>query len=115
MANSHLKDYQWERLYPELQNISFIYTGNEAACRRFVEGVLWIARTGAQWRELPKRYGRWNSVYKRFNRWSSRGAWAFVIERIPEFKDLENLLIDSSVIRAHPCAVGGKGGTTSRD
>ncbi len=65
MANSHLKDYQWTRIYQQLQGISFIYTNNEAACRRFLEGVLWLARTGAQWRELPARFGRWNSVYKR--------------------------------------------------
>jgi len=43
--------------------------------RRFVNAVLWIAKTGAPWRDLPERFGNWNSIWRRFDRWSAKGVW----------------------------------------
>ena len=75
--------------------------------RLFVDAVLWIARTGAPWRDLPDRFGRWNSNWRRFDRWAAKGVWAAVFEALQD-PDLEWLILDSTVIRAHPCAAGAK-------
>lgn len=73
--------------------------------RRFVNAVIWIARTSAPWRDLPERFGEWNSVYQRFNRWSKSGVWQRVFQAV-KLPDLEALLLDSTIIRAHPHAAG---------
>lgn len=73
--------------------------------RRFLDAVLWIARTGAPWRDLPDRLGNWNSAWRRFDRWARKGTWTRVFEARQD-PDLEWLILDSTVIRAHPCAAG---------
>jgi transposase len=73
--------------------------------RLFVDAVLWIAKTGAPWRDLPGRFGNWNSVWRRFDRWARKGTWRVVFEALQD-PDLEWLILDSTVIRAHPCAAG---------
>lgn len=75
--------------------------------RRFLNAVLWIARSGAAWRDLPERYGNWNSVFRRFNRWSQKGVWQAVFEALQD-PDLEWLMIDSTMVRAHQQAAGQK-------
>ncbi len=73
--------------------------------RLFVDAVLWIARTGAPWRDLPTRFGNWNSTWRRFDRWSRKGVWLRVFEVLQD-PDWEWLILDSTIIRAHPCAAG---------
>ena len=81
--------------------------------RLFVDAVLWIAKTGAPWRDLPVRFGNWNSAWRRFDRWARRGVWQKVFEHLQD-PDLEWLILDSTVIRAHPHAAGAKKGRTAR-
>ena len=69
--------------------------------RLFIDAVLWWAKTGVPWRNLPERFGNWNSVWRRFNRWSRKGTWRRVFEALQD-PDLEWLILDSTVIRAHP-------------
>jgi transposase len=106
MQSVKLTDNQWQRILPYLRSCPNVYVGQENECRLFVEAVLWIARSGAQWRLLPKEYGDWNTVYKRFARWSSQGVFEQLHQALAGDGDLQHLLIDSTIIRAHPCAAG---------
>jgi transposase len=107
MAANKIPQSQWRKIYAFLKANPDVYTKNQESCRQFVEGVLWILRTGAQWRELPERYGNWNSVYKRFARWEERGIWADMHAEFAQDPDMESVLLDSTVVRAHMCAAGG--------
>src|SRR6516162_7177686 len=82
--------------------------GRRAENRLFVDAVLWMAKTGAPWRDLPERFGSWNSVFQRFNRWCKQGVWKRLFDAWKD-PDLECLMLDSTVIRAHQHAAG-KGG-----
>jgi transposase len=106
MSTITLREDQWNKIYPYLQSHPRTYAGQEAECRLFLEGVLWVTRSGAQWRLLPGKYGNWNSVYKRFARWCDHGIWEDMHQHFIDDPDMENLILDSTVIRAHPCAAG---------
>lgn len=80
--------------------------------RLVLDGVFWIARTGAQWRDLPEEFGKWDSVYRQFRRWTLAGLWDLVLETLNESEAVPNQvqMIDSTIIRAHHQAAGAKGG-----
>jgi transposase len=102
-----ISDSDWERIRDLLPGRPG-QTGWIAADNRlFIDAVLWIAKTGAPWRDLPSRFGNWNSVWRRFDRWARKGTWKMVFESLQD-PDLEWLILDSTVIRAHPCAAGAK-------
>jgi putative transposase len=111
---SKIRDDQWSKIYKFLRQYPGVYAGKEADCQRFINGVHWIMRTGAQWRELPEKYGSWNSVYKRFARWCNTGVWEKMHHHFAGDPDMENLILDSTVIRAHPCAAGASKKTVDK-
>ncbi len=82
--------------------------------RMFVEGVLWIVRTGSPWRDLPEAFGEWNCVFRRFSRWSAKSVWQRIFTALSDDPDFEYLIIDSTIVRAHQHASGGKGGLKIR-
>jgi transposase len=106
MQGEYITGKTWEKMFNFFQTISCIYVGNEASLKKFIEATYWMARTGAQWRELPKKYGAWNSVFKRFNSWSKKGVWGKLFEFCANDQDLEYLMIDATIVRAHACAAG---------
>ena len=108
MTTIHLTDENWARIREFLGEDPHAYVGDEAKCRRFVEAVLWMDRSGAQWRLLPEAYGNWNSVYKRFARWCDNGVWERMLAHFADDPDMENGMIDSTVVRAHACAAGAQ-------
>jgi transposase len=101
-----LPDAQWHTIYGLLQNYGGLYVKQEAPTRRFVEAILWMMRSGAQWRLLPKEYGHWNTIYKRFADWADKGVWQELQLQATTDADREWLILDSTLIRAHPCAAG---------
>jgi transposase len=109
MATMKLNDHQWSKIREFLISEPHAYHGkNETDCRRFVEAVLWMSRSGAQWRLLPAEYGNWNTVYKRFARWCEQGVWERLLLHLADDPDMENGMIDSTIVRAHPCAAGAQ-------
>ena len=116
MSTTKISDCQWQKLYAFLQGHARAYAGQEQACRRFIEAVHRILRTGAQWRELPDRYGKWNSVFKRYARWEEHGVWADMFKQFAQDPEMAAVMPDSTVVRAHMCAAGGsKKGAHSRN
>src|ERR1700682_5947621 len=108
MGHRHaISDANWERIKDLLPgkpcDSGWVAKDN----RLFVDAILYVARTGVPWRDLPERFGNWDTVYKRFNRWSKKGTWQAVFEALQD-TDLEWLIVDSTVVRAHPCAAGAQ-------
>lgn len=108
-----LNDRQWQRLEPHLPHG---LTGPERADdRRIVSGIIHMLQSGARWRDCPREYGPYTTIYNRFNRWSKRGRWRAIFEALARLgKDAVTLSLDSTSIKAHRCASGGKGGNAIR-
>lgn len=102
-----ISDVDWDRIANLLPGQPGQHGGIAEDNRRFVNAILWIARTGAPWRDLPERFGNWNSIWRRFDRWAAKGIWTRVMDTLRD-PDLEWLILDSTVVRAHPCAAGAK-------
>ena len=105
-----LRDDQWERMAGLLPGKVGDPGRSGHDNRHFVEAVLWMARTGSPWRDLPGSFGNWNSVFTRFSRWSKDGVWDRLFAAMADEPDFEYIMIDSTIVRAHQHAAGKKGG-----
>jgi len=114
MARRELRDDQWNKIKDLLPGKTSDPGRTAKNNRRFVDALLWIARTGAHWRELPKEFGPWNSVFQRYNRWSKAGVWERMFRVLSDDPDFEYVMIDSTIVRAHQHSAGAKGGLKRR-
>ena len=110
MGRRHeVSDEQWERLKSLLPPEKSGKQGRPAKSNRLMlNGILWVLRTGAPWRDLPTRFGPWRTVYSRFRRWTQRGVWTAVFEELSKDRDDETFIIDATIVRAHQDATGAQ-------
>jgi len=105
-----LSDDQWRRVAPLLPGKEGDPGRSGENNRMFLEAVLWVARVGAPWRDLPEDFGKWNSVFQRFRRWALKGVFERVFTALSGDPDFEYALIDGTLVRVHQHGTGAKGG-----
>jgi len=108
MARFDLTDTEWAIVATRLPNKPRAVPRVDD--RRILNGIFWTLRTGSPWRDLPDRYGPYTTVYNRYNRWAKAGVWLRIFERLADQSPDSLHLIDSSIVRAHQHAAGGKKG-----
>lgn len=111
-----MEDAEWAFFEPFLELVQ-IKKGRRSKNHRLVlDGIFWISRTGAPWRDLPEEFGKWSSVYRQFRRWTLAGLWETILTALNESDAAPDSvhMIDSTVIRAHHQAAGAKGGLKNR-
>ena len=114
MIRKVLSDAQWNRIAPELSGKKGDPGRTGKDNRLFVEAVLWVARTGAPWRDIPADFGKWYSVYTRFWRWARKDKWESLFKKLAEDPDFEYVMIDGTIVRVHQDGTGARGGLSIR-
>lgn len=118
MSVDALRDDQWERLVEFVPGGRKGRRGPRSNNRRFVDALLWMARSGARWRDLPEHFGPYQTVKRRYYRWIENGTIERIFSAMAEEADFEWLQIDATIIRAHKHAAGAplkRGGLHPRD
>src|SRR6516165_4977644 len=108
-----LTDDLWAAMEPHVRQAKRHKGGQPPVLsdRDFFEALLYLARTGIPWRDLPAEFGRWDAVYNRFRRWVHSGGLRRLFEALtadPAFGDIRRVLIDSTIVRAHQHAAGAR-------
>ena len=114
MIRTVLTDAQWEQIAPLLPGKKGDPGRSGDDNRRSLEGILWIVRTGAPWRDLPDVFGNWFTVWKRFRRWALKGVFEKVFKTLSGEPDMEYALIDGTIVKVHRHGAGAKGGLKIR-
>lgn len=112
MARNLMSDAEWAFFEPFIRAIRQPNGRKPVDHRLVLDGVFWIARTGAPWRDLPQEFGKWGSVYRQFRRWTLAGLWQMILEVLNDSETVPDSvqMIDSTIVRAHHQAAGAKGG-----
>lgn len=117
MYRGDISNERWERLKPLLPPEKPKVGRTNKDHRTVINGILWILRTGAPWRDLPERYGPWGTVASRFYRWRKAGIWDRIFAEVKDLAEVEGRIdweihyVDGTIVRAHQHAAGAKGGT----
>jgi transposase len=102
-----LTDEQWTKIEPHVPGRDGDRGRSGVDNRLFLDAVLYVAKTGIPWRDLPERFGKWNTVWRRFDRWCAAGVWARLADLLGD-ADLEELHLDSTSIKAQHAAAGSR-------
>lgn len=107
-----LKDSEWDRI-TEMLPKEHLAEGKRGRPTKYdnrtvMNGIVWIARSGAPWRGIPERYGKWQAVYTLFQKWNEEGIIESVFKALIKDADLEYISIDSMSCKVHESANGGK-------
>lgn len=109
-----LTDAQWAKMEPLCEGKASDPGRSGRDNRLFVEAVLWIARTGSPWRDLPALFGKWNSAYVRFRDWRDRDVFQRLFEACSDEPDMEYAMVDATIVKVHRHGQGSKGGLRVR-
>ena len=109
-----ITDRQWALMEPHClgKKTDPGRTGGDG--RLFLEAVLWIARTGSPWRDLPAHFGKWNTVFKRFRDWVKADVFKRIFDAVSDEPDLEFAMVDGTIVKVHRHGQGAKGGLEAR-
>lgn len=109
MNQYEITDHQWDLIKDHVPGRSGTRGVTAKNNRVFFNAIIYMARSGCTWRDLPAKFGKWNSVFKRFDRWVKAGVFSNILEILARDSDFEWVLVDSSVIRDHLVTAGVKG------
>ena len=109
-----LSGAQWAKMEPHCRGKRTDPGRSGTDNRRFVEAVLWIARTGSPWRDLPAEFGPWNTVFKRFRDWVKADVFKRLFDAASDEPDMEYAMVDATIVKVHRHGQGAKGGLSAR-
>ncbi len=109
-----IKDHQWAKMEAHCLGKPSDPGRSGGDNRLFLEAILWIARTGSPWRDLPPQFGHWNTVFKRYRDWVKADVFKRIFEAVSNDPDMEFAMIDATIVKVHRHGQGAKGGLKIR-
>jgi transposase len=113
-APIRFEDAQWAKMEPLCLGKLTDPARTGGDNRLFLEAVLWIARTGSPWRDLPPTFGNWNTVFKRYRDWVQAGLFRRIFDAVSDDPDMEFAMVDATIVKVHRHGQGAKGGLRAR-
>jgi transposase len=114
MTRLCLTDRQWSLIEPYCLGKKSDPGRSGTDNRMFIEGILWIARTGSPWRDLPGEFGKWNTVFRRYRDWVKADVFSRIFEALSGEPDMEYAMVDATIVKVHRHGHGAKGGLKAR-
>jgi transposase len=114
MTRLCVTDQQWSLIEPHCLGKPSDPGRSGTDNRMFIEGILWIARTGSPWRDLPPEFGKWNTTFRRYRDWVKADVFARIFEALSGDPDMEYVMVDATIVKVHRHGHGAKGGLKIR-